>query len=1133
MEKSKPLFPLIPAQLAAVQPDSNIWLSASAGTGKTQVLTARVIRLLLEENVNPENLLCITFTKAGAAEMAERINGLLASWVQMDDHAVFSDLEAIGAKSGPKEREQASKLFAKVLDASGGGLQILTIHSLCQSLLGSFPEEAGLIPGFKPVEGREQDDLYREALSEMIVEAEQEGQDWVIENLQSMSLSMGEEGAFKFLKRCAAQPVAMDNIPDDSGASVYARRLVGLNFEGDFKIMLTAECRDSAISKQSIVAIATMNEQWGTKTGLERAEKVREWLVMPAEMRAENFDLLHSCWATQKGELGKVVPKDDAYAHIVLELFQWSSKLIEQRKLTHYADRLSSALQIGKAFSVRYRQSKQARGLIDFDDMVLKTAALLNKSGMAEWVRYKLDRQIDHILVDEAQDTNLAQWDIIKALSADFFSGISAKGQKVRTIFSVGDYKQAIFGFQGTDPDNYAQAGCDFEEEITKSDNVLENLTLSQSFRSTKPVLDFVNAVIAAAGPEKFGIKADIEDHFSAKANVGTIELFEPVCMIEASDGDETGNEDEGWLTKEKSILAHRIAAYVRLLLDAKPVLASTGRPLQARDIMILLRSRGEVAASIVGRLHAVGVPVAGIDRLKLLEPIAVQDMLSAVRFVLQPGDDLSLACLLVSPIFGWSQERLLQYGYRKPGVGLWQHLNTYADLGDELEALKAILASADFTSAYQFFERILSGPLQGRKKIISRLGQESIVPVEELLNAALQFQQNHGGTLQAFLAWFESGNSEIKREGVAGNNEVRVMTVHGSKGLQAPIVILADITADPKKKPSGSAELMFESGARLPLLNIKSDEKIGRLADVSEIQERRELAEHARLLYVAITRAEERLVMAGSLGKQSKGVAAENSWYPAILAGMEALGCEWQPELPWGRIMRYQGTQEPELKTEGQIQELATYKLSIPDWLFLDAPMETRPARPLVPSQLGDDDYGDAPATNAMQIAAEKGRLIHGIFERISGMNLDEALGGARMWLTRNNREAALDNDDIISSIKQVLNNPDFADFFGPNVRAEVPLAAVVGETVVTGRVDRIIIEPGIVRVLDFKTGRNIPNNASSLPVAFLRQMAHYVAALEVIFPASKVQAALLFTHGPALITLTDDDLAPHKPNS
>lgn len=1130
---------LIRAQREAVAPAANIWLSASAGTGKTQVLTARVIRLLLEDNVEPENLLCITFTKAGAAEMAERINQLLASWVQLPDKALFRDLEAIGARSGPEERQKASELFAKVLDAPGGGLQIMTIHSFCQSLLGSFPEEAGLIPGFRPVEGREQQQILREAMSGMIVEAEKRDNRKMIDDLQSLSLAMGEEAALKFLHKCAAAPDVMLEIPDDKGAVSWARRLAGVSFEGSVEDFLQAQCADEVIPRASLQAVMEQNLLWckgaADSRGGKRAATIASWLAQPPGWRAQNLAALHSCWSNAKGEPVVATkghtPPDPSYAATALELFQWTGGLTEDVALAHYADRLASAMLVGKAFSRHYADIKHQQGVVDFDDMIRKTAALLNGSRMADWVRFKLDRRIDHILVDEAQDTNRAQWDIIMALSDDFYSGYGAPPYQNRTIFSVGDFKQAIYGFQGTAPERYREAGDTFADRIKAAGSELQRLTLSQSFRSTAPVLDFVNAVIAESEAQSFGVEEDIEDHFSDKPEVGVIELLAPVTAAAAEEG--AGDDEEGWITDEKRDLAKKLAEHAKGLIDERPWLASQGRYLQPRDIMFLLRSRGDLASLLVAQLHERGVPVAGIDRLRLLQPLVVQDMLAAIRFVLQPGDDLSLACLLVSPLIGWSQDDLLNHGYRGTRkVVLWQHLRERAEVADDIEPLRAMLASADFTTVYQFLEQILSGPIDGRRKFAARLGDESLVPMEEMLNAAMQFEQQHGSGLQAFLDWFDRGDIEIKREGESGANEVRVMTVHGAKGLQAPVVILADTTSDPMKKPDRSAELLIDEGRRTPLLPIRKAEQWGQLAEVVDMQQRREKEEHRRLLYVAMTRAEERLIMGGALGVSRKGQAPEDSWYAILERGMHALGSEWRDCPRWGRTMQYIGRdgavgtpKAAELKASPAIEAFAT-----PSWLYEPAPPEQSPPRPLVPSRLDDDDYGDAPLPAAMRAAAERGRLIHALFERISDST---SLENAERWLEHNVRDPQIDRAQIMSAVRAVVGNPAWAEFFSSAARAEVPLAAVVGETVITGRVDRLVVEPGIVRLLDFKSSRSVPENEDKVPVAYLRQMAHYVAALETIFPDSIVQASLLYTYAPILIELSDAVLAPHKPVS
>jgi ATP-dependent helicase/nuclease subunit A len=875
--------------------------------------------------------------------------------------------------------------------------------------------------------------------------------------------------------------------------------------------------------------------------GWNRALTITNWLASTPAQRAASFAMLHGSWTNGKGEPMIAskghTPTDPSYAALALDLHEWTKSLCDQVIRAQYAERLGKALLVGKAFADQYAKTKHAQGVVDFDDMIRKTADLLNTGHMAAWVRFKLDRQIDHILVDEAQDTNKAQWDIIRALSDDFYSGSGQQPHRTRTIFSVGDFKQAIYGFQGTAPERYREAGEAFAERIEAAELELQNLALSQSFRSTAPVLNFVNAVVASTGPESFGITDEIDDHYSHKGSFGLVELLSAVTPASVADEAAANDnaDEETWVTGEKRRLAEKLADYAKALIDERPWLETQGRYLRPGDVMFLLRTRGDLASLLVAQLHERGVPVAGIDRLRLLQPLVVQDLLAAVRFVLQPGDDLSLACLLVSPLIGWDQNKLLRYGYRgKTEKTLWQHVREYPEIAEELLPLRDMLASADYTTVYLFLEQILSGPTAGRRKFAARLGPESLVPMEEMLNAAISFEQQQGGGLQAFLAWFDRGDIEIKRDGESGANEVRVMTVHGAKGLQSPVVILADTTSDPGKKPDQSAELIMDEGKKTPLLPIRKFEQSGRLGEIVEMQKTRELQEHKRLLYVAMTRAEERLIMGGALGVSRKGVAPDNSWYTALRSGMEVLGCEWQDDPRFGQVMRHIGadgligTPDPKKAATVAFSPAAVKKM--PDWLFKPAPDEGRPPRPLVPSRLEDDDYGDAPAALAMRAAAERGKLIHALFERITDVG---SVNAAERWLARNVIDSAIDKTRILADVRGVIANPDWQDFFGPNARAEVPLAAVVGETVISGRVDRLIIEPGLVRILDFKTGRSVPADEASVAMPYLRQMAHYVAALELIFPDSRIEASLLFTYAPKLITLSASVLAAHKPDS
>ncbi len=1130
--KTLPL--LTGAQIAAVEPDRDVWLSASAGSGKTQVLSARVMRLLLQPGVRPENLLCLTFTKAAAAEMADRINHRLAYWVQAKGGLLATDLEAIGADITPQGQARARKLFAQVLDAPGGGLQIMTIHSFCQSLLSAFPEEAGLLPGFEPIDDRGVAELHSDALSELVQAADRDGRGWLIANLQNLSLLLGEDGVRQYLRRCVAQGDALEQlVPDDKGALVVARGIMGLEFDGTAAQELARRCDDAAIDRQMLHSLAEMNAAWAVKTGFERADVISDWLLMEPSLRATELGALRKCWTTQAGSPAKLGPKnDEAFWELMLDAHHWTEALVEFRNTAEYAERLAPALLTGKAYAAQYRELKHARGLVDFDDLISRAADLLSKGGMAEWVRYKLDRKIDHILIDEAQDTNEAQWKIVEALSGDFYSGAGAGPDRKRTVFAVGDFKQAIYGFQGTAPEKYRDAGDRLAARIGEAGGTLHRLSLSQSFRSTKPVLRFVNAVLDGLGFGQLGLEEPIPQHDSNIADFGTIELMRCVTA-KSDDGSEEGSDDaeEQWVTSEKLELADRLARHVKNLIDAKPVLATTGLPLEPGDIMILLRSRGELAALIVARLHALGVPVAGIDRLKIVEPIAVQDMLATIRFALQTKDDLSLACLLVSPLVGWNQDQLLKHAYRPPGHGLWQHLRSQPDIASDIEPLRKILASADLTTPYAFLENTLSGRIAGRRKLQSRLGSEILVPVEELLNLAMQYQQEGGASLQGFLEWFERGGGEIKREGLAQSRDVRVMTVHGAKGLEAPIVILADIAANPDKAGDWNRgiDVPMDGDTHLPLLPVKKDERGERLDVIADKAKERDRQEHFRLLYVAMTRAAEHLVLVGSLGTRAKGETPENSWYNALEAGMKALGCDWESDALWGSTMRYSENGAFERKRP---KDIVTDALQdTPSWMFAPAPAEEIPPRPLAPSNLDDDLYGDAPASAALKAGALRGKLLHALFEQYAGGDLVTFQQAAIDWLGRNNPGQDFNHQTAVREVLAVMQNPDWAELFSSAARAEAPLAALVGTTVITGRVDRLLVQEDRVRLIDFKTGRHVPQNENAVSTPVLRQMAHYVAALESIFAPRKVEAALLYTNGPAMIELSADVLALHKP--
>ncbi|WP_414899542.1 double-strand break repair helicase AddA [Sphingomonas flavalba] len=1135
----RPLDRLNPEQIAAAAPDAHVWLSASAGTGKTQVLMARVLRLLLRPGFDPSTLLCLTFTKAGAAEMADRIHARLAGWVRLDEPALKKELFALDEPhDDPAVLKRARTLFARVLDAAGGGLRIQTIHAFCQTLLAGFPVEAGLIPGFRPMEAREEAVLARSVLAALVTQAEAAGDGVLIGALQRLSIRLGEGGAEGYLMRCARAPEEMAALP---AALAPALRRAFAVPEGDVEVAIIEGCADGAFDTGALRAVAAANAAWASKTGLDTADRIAAWLAADPPGRAAALDGIVAIAFTAAGSPRKISPRliehDPGYAEAAMRVSEAAGELLALRARAELADLFAAGLEAGRRFAAAYAEAKRAGGRVDFDDLIRRVVRLLGTPGMGDWIRYKLDQATDHILIDEAQDTNARQWAIVGALADEFFAGEGARGDRLRTLFSVGDYKQAIFGFQGTDPLFFAAARLRFarlaQAEVDEGiGQGLRDLSLTRSFRSTAPVLAAVDAVIAEVGADALGEDLVAEPHLSAVPGPGAVTLLAPVSA-EAEDAGEAEGE-EGWVNTATRRLAGGIAAQVRRWLDAPLWLESKGRPLAAEDVLILVRRRGDLASLIVARLHAEGVPVAGIDRLMLGQPLAVQDLLAAARFALQPQDDLTLAALLVSPLIGWTQDDLFAHGYREEGHGLWAHLRRRGGIDDTLAALRAILAAADLVTPYQFFEQLLSGALDGRRKLLRRLGAEARDPIDELLNAALRFEAEAAPSLQRFVDWFDRGDVEIVRDPSKPHGAVRVMTVHGAKGLQAPLVILADATVDPANSPARALAWPLEpAGAPVPIIRPRKAEAAGSLAELIAETERRELQEHWRLLYVAMTRAEERLVIGGALGPRARGVAAPDSWHAAAERALTALGVEAVADPDWGSALHFTGSEpaRPVARARAAAAGAAS-PVAVPDWLHQPAPQEERPSRPLAPSALGDDQVADPPATPALRRAAERGRLLHALFERLPGVAAADRRAAADAWLAATGGIAeAAERRAIADAALAVIEAPGFADIFGPDALAEAPIAAVVGTQVVAGTVDRLLVTPERVLIVDFKTGRQVPRNIDEVPDYHLKQMGGYAAALRVIFPDRPVEAALLYTAGPRLLPLDAALLAHHKP--
>jgi len=1113
------------AQALAADPRVHAALSASAGTGKTQVLTGRVLSLLLE-GVPPQSILCLTFTKAAAAEMANRIGARLAAWVRIPANTLKKDLFALQRRSDPETVQRARQLFARVLDCPGG-LKIQTIHSFAQSLLAAFPAEAGIVPGFKPIEGRAEQELVRRTLADLIADAEEHGDEVLIRDVQCLSRRLGEGGAVEYLQACARRPEALAALGrrETIDAKIRAR----MDLPESVDDFLSANCSDDGFDCDLLRAVAGANRTWGTATGTKIVATIERWLELDSDARATALPDLASIVFTAKGELKQVqkgqIGADSEYEHHAQRLAEAIAELLRVQRGSRLAADIAAGLRSGQAFAKAYTQAKRAAGVADFNDLIEWTRTLLAKPGMGDWVRYKLDRQVDHVLVDEAQDTNAAQWEIIERLVEEYFSGSSEADQRSRTLFMVGDFKQAIYAFQGTDPERFRAARDDFRgraERLSETEPATEfrDLSIAASFRSAQSVLDVVDAVIETVGPEALALREPPPPHRAHHRNrAGSVELWRPFAVEESLDESDEG--EERWVSLRDRRYADALAERIRTMVAEAPVLASTKRPLSPGDILVLVRSRAELASLIVARLFSAGVPVAGVDRLHLHEPLAVQDLLAAIKFAVQPNDDLSLACLLVSPLIGWDQEQLRSLAYGRKG-SLWRELRQRAGEFEPVHAsLAELLRIADFTTPSRFLETILTGPIQGRRRLYARLGMAARDAIDELMNSALDFERNETPSLDRFLDWFSRGTVDVQRDPGQPANEVRVMTVHGAKGLEAPVVILADATADPAKlgRTPLTVDIELDGAGSAPLLRPKKEERCPPFEEVILDEEKRGAEEHLRLLYVALTRAADRLIVSGVRPKERKDGSdprPANCWHLIVERAMTPIAEPGEDHV----ALRYGSAADArQMKMKDDVHLPVSV---VPDWALRPAAPEARPPRPLAPSAIGVDDERASPPSEAMLAAALRGTWIHQLLERLPAVEASARAGAADRWLERS--AGVIDRAvraEIAGQVCSILADPRFTELFGPGSLGEAPLAATLPDgRVIAGTVDRLLVSDRRIAVIDYKTGR-VPGNDADVPNAHRAQMTAYKEALQVIFPGRQISASLLYTTGPKLIEL------------
>ena len=1094
------------AQQRAANPAASAWVDANAGSGKTKVLADRVLALLLRD-VPPERILCLTYTRAAAAEMRIRIERELAGWATAPDEELDMALVRLGAEVPDGDgRDRARRLFARTVDAPVG-LRIDTIHAFCQSLLGRFPIEAGVSPWFQLADEREA--LTRQA----------NARDAVLER-------RGEEFDG------AAAEIA-DNLSEYSIRAFIAELLRNRSAFGPGALaaletgLVLPEVPERTKKGTKALREAASILSSGTVTDKRHAASLQRWADTgaPSDDDIEGVrKVFYKSNGEPREEIGtKNLAGRERLPGLLDEECERIERMREYRKIEATLNASRAALALGEAVDGEYRRSKGRAGLLDYDDLIECALGLL-QSCSAAWVHYKLDRGIDHVLIDEAQDTSPAQWGLVEALTQEFFAGEGA-GEEVRTLFAVGDPKQSIYRFQGAEPKKFGDMCEAFRTRAEGAGQRWEDVPLEVSFRAAPVLLEAVDAVFA--GEHGLGLEGPAPGHRASRAGAGgRVEIW-PLEMGEKREPGDPFEPPRAYLSEDhaETALADRVARRISGWIERGEPVAPGGRPMRAGDIMILLprRSGRAFIPRVIAALKQAGVPVAGIDRMTLSEELAVMDLAAIGDFVLLPEDDLTLATVLKGPLFGFDDEVLFELARGRKGT-LWAALGKRRNterFGPCFEALGALLARADHVGVHAFFAELLAeGGL--RRRIAARLGEEANDPIDEFLNAALDYERRHASSLQGFLQWLRSGEAEVKRQlDQRDRNEVRVSTIHGAKGLEAPVVILPDTAAAPAHP--GRRQALYRDGGLLLWPPSTSRDRIDPVSEaLLDRVDREEEEEHRRLLYVAMTRAADRLVICGWNNSGRK--LPDDCWYNAIRDRLApCVAEEDDPDFDEPLLVMERRGAEAEAARPAADREAA---FPLPGWARTPVA-----AQPVPPS--GDDGEAFAPASPLRGGSAgrfRRGRAIHKLLELLPEIASERRLEAALGFLAAD-PELAGDAEATAREALAVLDDPAFAPVFGPGSRAEAPLVGRIGGAIVSARIDRLALLPEETLIVDFKSGRAPPAGPAEAPAAYLRQLARYVALLRQMRPDRPVRAALLWTEAPLLMPIPESCLAPYMP--
>ncbi|MGL4727768.1 MAG: double-strand break repair helicase AddA [Bosea sp. (in: a-proteobacteria)] len=1132
------------AQLMAADPAISSFVSANAGSGKTTVLVNRVLRLLLA-GVEPSRIVCLTYTEAAAANMQIRLFRELSNWATASDDKLANNLTKLVGKIPPLSiMARARTLFAAALETPGG-LSINTIHGFCTRVLQTAPFEADVPAGFKIIQGADLALLKNEAIRDCLLAGAKDPGSDLGKAMARITQDTEETRFADLIEEIITERESLrgaDGAPLIKAAqsALLARALDISSDESEAQIIAAFRLRELQPER-----IDTIRAQLGGSSNKTDTEKAAIFAALRhAEQGADILAMLRKAFLQKdKPERYKVfltdkLAKANPGLKDELEALFVAFETASGRLASLVAHERSLALAtIAHDILARIEAGKRRMRALDFADIITRTQALFTRVSSA-WVLYKLDAGIDHVLIDEAQDTSAQQWDIIKRLTGDFFAGEGARRDGLRrTVFAVGDVKQSIYSFQKAEPAAFEDSRRHFERlalGASEAGHRFERISLTQSFRSTPEIMEGVNLIFASEARHRglvFDGASRPDIHETARQDgIGSIDLW----PIEINDPKPKRRAWDPAPVDTPSAGQQKLALRIARVLQRWTAQGhdDLGRPFRPGDVLILMRRRNSLFELIVRELKRLRVPVAGVDRLDLSTHVAVDDIAAIGRTALLPEDDLTLATALKTPIFGLDDDALLRLAPLRAGS-----LRQAIAEKPEHASLHARLGLLEWRALHQgpfaFYARLL-GPEGGRHSMLARLGPEAGDALDAVLAQALEYERAHGPSLIGFIEAL-GGADQIKRDLAEEAGEVRIMTVHGAKGLEAPLVIIPDLGAPAQqssrktlqlcKAASGNAQLFAPIWVPRKELHAPASLAASQAFDAAQDDERR------RQFYVALTRARDRLILCGAAAKAEP---KPESWYGMALEGLsEKLVPALHPDGGDAPILRFKLSDSSAEDVIRQQQPAIIQPANRPDWLLRPAPKTAPVEAAISPSRLargrdGGDGPHDEPRHQSDPHRLAAGLLAHRLLQHLPNIAAAARERAARA-LGRLHGGAMSEElrERTIANVLALMAAPALQELFGPGSVAE---AGVAGEIMlasgrrmaISGRIDRLVASKSEVLIADFKSG-HAPSNVQDIRPQALAQIATYRALLAQIYPEHRIRAAIIYMDDGVMLEAPD----------